>query len=522
MFSLPAQLQRAAHLRGQGLASVHQDRRYRWRDVAERSARLASALRTAGLRDGDRVALLMLNSDHYLEAFFAALWVGGIVVPLNTRWSAEEIRFALRDSGAAILMFGAEFAATVNRIEAASSAQIQPIFCSHEAARGFGKDSRSLISSSEPVAASARCGSALAGIFYTGGTTGSPKGVMLSHDNLVSSALVTAPHIGIGPDTVFLHAAPTFHIAGTNCLLATTVQGGTNAFAASFEPSSFADLVTATGATQTLLVPTMIAMLLDHHDAAAMPPPALEQITYGAASMSQALMDRLLETWPSIRLAQGYGQTEMAPAISILSPEYHVRTGSKAGKLRSAGRPVPSVDVKIVDAQGNELGATATGEIWARGPNAMLGYWNQPELSAQTIVDGWVRTGDAGYMDEDGFLYVVDRIKDMIISGGENVYSVEVENALSTHPAVAQCAVIGVPDALWGERVHAVIMPREGASLSLDEAVEHCRQSIAAFKCPKSLEIRNDPLPLLGPGKVAKRRLRDELLAGPASTSGSL
>jgi len=215
-----------------------------------------------------------------------------------------------------------------------------------------------------------------------------------------------------------------------------------------------------------------------------------------------------LDKLPHIDFIQGYGQTEMAPVITVLAPEYHVTSGPKSGKLRSAGQPAMGCEVKIANEDGTICPSGEVGEIWCRSPGSMLGYWQLPEQTADTLQDGWVKTGDGAYQDEDGFIFIVDRIKDMIVSGGENVFSSEVESAISTHADVAEVAVVGIPSEEWGEAVHAIIVPRDGAEPSLESVVEHCQTSIAKYKCPRSIELRSEPLPLSGAGKVLKKDLR--------------
>jgi acyl-CoA synthetase (AMP-forming)/AMP-acid ligase II len=234
----------------------------------------------------------------------------------------------------------------------------------------------------------------------------------------------------------------------------------------------------------------------------------LRAIQYGGSPMPAALIARTRKAFPGCRLYQGYGQTETSPNISMLLDKYHDPDGEFSDKIESAGQPMLTVEVKIVDFHGDEVPVGDTGEIIARGPNIMKGYWNKPQETAQALRGGWMYTGDIGYMDTDGFLYVVDRVKDMIISGGENIYSAEVEAVLYQHPAVAMCAVIGIPDEKWGEAVHAIIIPREGETVTSDELVRHCRQLIAGYKCPRTVDIRKTPLPMSGAGKILKRELR--------------
>jgi len=252
----------------------------------------------------------------------------------------------------------------------------------------------------------------------------------------------------------------------------------------------------------------MIQMLLDHLDQAPRQLPALQRLYYGASPIPEATLYRLFDALPNTQPVQLYGQTEAAPMITLLDGKYHVKTGPNAGRLRAAGRALPCIEVRIVDEADRELPRGEIGEVVARGPNVMKGYWQMPEQTAITLRGGWLHTGDAAWMDEEGFIFITDRLKDMIISGGENVYSTEVENALYQHPSVAQCAVIGVPDQRWGERVHAIVVPRPGVERDAAALMAHCRGLIADFKCPRSVEFRDTPLPVSGAGKILKTELR--------------
>jgi long-chain acyl-CoA synthetase len=281
-----------------------------------------------------------------------------------------------------------------------------------------------------------------------------------------------------------------------------------------FEAAACARALQDNRITDILLVPTMIQMLLDHLEQERYELDALARLYYGASPIPEATLLRLFDALPGCRPVQLYGQTEAAPMLTVLEGRYHVKDGPDAGRLRSAGRAIPCIELKIVDAEDREVPRGTVGEIIARGPNVMLGYWQLPEQTAQTLRDGWLHTGDAAYMDDDGFIYISDRLKDMIISGGENVYSTEVEQALYLHPAVAQCAVIGVPDERWGERVHAVVVPKPGAERDALALIAHCRSLIADFKCPRSIDFRDEPLPMSGAGKILKTELRKPYWVG--------
>jgi long-chain acyl-CoA synthetase len=363
-----------------------------------------------------------------------------------------------------------------------------------------------LIAENPPVADALRANDDLAGIFYTGGTTGKAKGVMLSHRNLWSVSAGTLESIA-PPDQAALHAAPMFHLADGMFLLTQTLRGNTQVILPAFEPGAVIQAIATEKVGVALLVPTMIQMVVDHPSLAGAELGALRRIVYGASPISEALLDRAMARLPGVEFLQAYGLTEMAPMISVLGPEQHRERTS--GRLRSAGQPMWFVDVRIVNADGQEATRGSVGEVTARGPGMMQGYWGKPQETEAALRDGWLHTGDGGYLDQDGYLFIVDRVKDMIVSGGENVYSAEVENAIAQHPAVAACAVIGIPDAHWGEAVHAVIVCRPGQQAPTAEGLrQHCRELIAGYKCPRSVEVRKD-LPLSGAGKVLKTELRE-------------
>ena len=284
-------------------------------------------------------------------------------------------------------------------------------------------------------------------------------------------------------------------------------------FVPSFTPTGVLESIQNEGASQMLLVPTMIQMLVDHPDLKQYDTRALRQVLYGASPISEGVMKRALEAFPNAGFAQAYGMTELSPCATILPAWYHTAEGQKAGKMRSGGRATLTAEVRIVDADDNEVPRGTVGEVCVRGPGVMQGYWNKPELTATALRGGWMHTGDAAYMDEDGFVFVVDRVKDMIITGGENVYSAEVENAVGRHPAVAACAVIGIPSERWGESVHAVIVLKPGQTTDADAIMAHCKTLIAGYKCPRSVAFV-DALPLSGAGKILKTKLREPHWAG--------
>ncbi|MNM65624.1 Long-chain-fatty-acid--CoA ligase [compost metagenome] len=279
-----------------------------------------------------------------------------------------------------------------------------------------------------------------------------------------------------------------------------------------FTPQGMLEAISREGVNEILLAPTMIQMVLDWRDnnpqlAAQYDLSSIRIVGYGASTITQVLLDRACQAFPCAGFSQGYGMTELSPIATTLGPEYHTAEHQKTGKMYSAGKAACCTEVRIVDADDNEVPRGTVGEIAVKGPNVMLGYWKKPEATAEALRNGWMHTGDGGYMDQDGFVYVCDRLKDMIISGGENIYSAEVETAMASHPAVAQGAVIGIPSDRWGETVHAVIVLKPGATATPEEIIAHCRERIAGYKCPRSVEFR-DALPLSSVGKVLKTELR--------------
>ena len=485
-----------------------------FRAYAERVARLAGALQHLGMQTGDRVAMLSLNSGRYLEYQMAVPWGGGVLNPCNIRWSAAEILYSLEDSGSSILLVDETFRSLAEQIRSQAKSLREVIYCGDAALPAGMRSYEGLIDAASPVPDAARRDEDLAGIFYTGGTTGFPKGVMLSHTNMCSSGLAAHAERLAPPNGCYLHAAPMFHLADMGLASPHWMEGNTHSIVPMFSPEGVLNAIANDGVTHILLVPTMIQMLVDHP---AMREPrdlsSLQCITYGASPISEAVLNRAMDAFPGVDFVQAYGMTELSPVATINPARNHTVEGRKLGKLRSAGRATYCTEVRIVDADGSEAPRGTVGEVAVRGPNVMQGYWNKPEQTAVAVRDGWMHTGDGAYMDDDGFIFVVDRMKDMIISGGENIYSAEVENAITQHPAVAACAVIGIPSEEWGEAVHAALVLKPGQAIRAEELIAHCKGLIAGYKCPRSVAIV-DALPLSGAGKVLKTKLREPFWQG--------
>ncbi|WP_031469848.1 acyl-CoA synthetase [Sciscionella sediminilitoris] len=473
-------------------------------ESAERVARLGGALRELGVKPGDRVAMLAFNSDRFHEYLLGCWWIGAVVNPVNIRWAPPEIRYSLEQSGTRILLVDDAFLPTAEKLRGDLDTVI---YCGDQQTPDGLLTYEALLSAADAVEDGRYGGDTLAGVFYTGGTTGFPKGVMLSHANMITSALGTQ---AMGPLTApghrMLHAAPMFHLAALAAWNTQMLVGGSHVFIPAFEPVTAMEAIQNDYASVVMLPPVMIQALVDHPDLAAFDLSGLRTVIYGASPIPETLLKRAMDELPSASFVQGYGMTEVAPVATVLTGDDHRHHHSD--RLSSAGRAAPHCEVKVVDADGKELPRGQVGEVVIRGGNVMSGYWAKPAETEAVLRDDWFHTGDGAYMDPDGYLFIVDRIKDMIVTGGENVYSIEVENALAQHPAVATCAVIGVPDATYGERVHAVVVLTDGHTASADELRDHCKRLIAGYKAPRTVDFAAQ-LPLSPAGKILKRELRE-------------
>ena len=503
-------LNRARQMAGDRTATIFGPRIQTWAQFSQQVAHLAGALRTLGVEAGDRVAVLALNSDRYIESLYGIWWCGGVVVPLNYRFSIAEIAEVLNDSAARVLIVDETFRSMVDALQTNSRTVDHVVDAGDgsvcEGTLGYDD----LIARATPMPEVNRDGEDTAGIFYTSGTTGKPRGVMLTHRNLDTSFLNSVAQGFIDEHSVYLHVAPMFHMADCAFLGAVTMVAATHVVVSRFDVTEILTAISVHRVTNVLLVPTMLRLLLDALDAADHVPDlsSLRLIIYGASPMPSSLMERAIKALPSVQFIQAYGMTELSPVASVLEPRYHTLQGPLSLKLRSAGRAALTAEIKIADSEDVEVPRGTIGEILVRGDGVMKGYWKEPELTRHSLRGGWMHTGDLGYMDEQGFLFVVDRLKDMIISGAENIYPFEVEEALYRLPTVAMCAVIGIADEVWGERVHAVVVPEAGCQLTENQIIEHCRSQIAHYKCPRSVEIRTEKLPVNAAGKILKKQLR--------------
>ncbi|MCW2667366.1 MAG: putative fatty-acid--CoA ligase [Frankiales bacterium] len=474
-----------------------------------RVLRLANALRTElGLRREDRFAVLSLNSACFEELYHAGLLGAGVVNPLNLRFAPRELTHVLSDSASRVVFVDPAFAPVIDQIRAATAVEKVVLLGAGDAPHDLLYED--LVAAGEEVVPAEPEEDDPAMLQYTGGTTGLPKGVLLTQRSMMLTLyhiMMTVPQI---QDDVFLAQVPMFHAASMGAILGTPVSGGRLVTVPFFDVPSVLNAIEAEGCTNSVMVPTMIAMMFAHPEYTPERFQSMLRLTYGASPMPRPVLDRLRAEQPQVALFQGYGMTESAALLTCLKPEDHLRED----KLASAGRAVAGTVLTIQDEQGTVLPAGSIGEVCARGGQYMREYWRRPEETAEVFRGGWYHSGDAGYLDEEGFLYLVDRTKDMIVTGGENVYSTEVEQAVAAHPAVAQVAVIGVPDDVWGEAVHAIVVLHPGAQATEQELIEHTHGLIAGYKVPKAVTFREEPLPLSGAMKVLKRELRAPYWSG--------
>ncbi|UXA18703.1 long-chain-fatty-acid--CoA ligase [Mycobacterium sp. SMC-4] len=469
-------------------------------DLDTRSSRAAQAFAAAGIGPGDRVAFVEKNGAEFFDVVFGLAKLGAVGVPVNWRLAAPEIRHILRDSGAVAVVVGADFFDHLEAIEDDIEATVLAL-----GAHPRWPDFTKWVAGHPAVDPGVRTAADdLVFLMYTSGTTGRPKGVMLSNANYVcKTGGVAAGPWQLSSDAISLAVMPLFHMAGSGWVFAGLWEGAATVVLRDVVPAQILDAVVRHRVTNMLLVPSVIASLLDTPGVRSADFSALRVIVYGASPISDDVLLRGIDRFGGI-FAQVYGMTETTGSITQLDGAEHLPP-----LLRSCGRPYPWVEVRVADADGADVPLGSVGEVWTRSAQNMLGYWNDPDATAATLTaDGWLRTGDAGYLDADGYLYLHDRVKDMIVSGGENVYPAEVENVLMTHPKVADAAVIGVPDQRWGEAVKAVVVPVADTALDGPELIEFARARLGGFKLPKSVDFV-DALPRTPSGKVLKRALRE-------------
>jgi long-chain acyl-CoA synthetase len=457
---------------------------YTWCEFYDRVHRRAAFLRAAGIEKGDRLAVWMLNSHDYLELYFATAIAGIAIVPINTRWNSTDVDFTLADSEAKALAVDDCFARRVGELKNAPLILSECQSC--EAPFSFDEPGEE----------------DLVGLFYTSGTTGGPKGVMLTHKNLWSHTLQIMQTSTI-KQGVWLHAAPMFHAADFWTVYVNAALGTANVYLPTFHPEEFLRLVEAHGVTDTVIVPTMINTIVNHPSFDKYNTSSLRRMLYGASPMPEPLINLAMRKLPHVEFNQVYGMTELSPMAVLLEHKEH-----RGERLAAAGRPGMGVEVRVVDFNDCDVPVGESGEVLARGWNVMKGYWKRPEITKDALRGGWMHTGDIGKFDEGGFLYILDRKKDMIKPGGENVYSPEVESMILGHPAVLEASVIGVPHEKWGETIRAVVVCRPDHAIEEMDLIAWCRERMTHFKCPTSVVVV-DSLPKGGTGKIQKNILRE-------------
>jgi acyl-CoA synthetase (AMP-forming)/AMP-acid ligase II len=505
-----------AHKFPEETAYVYNGRRISFGEHHERANRLASALWTLGLRRQDRVSILSQNSIEFMECYAACELAGFIAATVNFRLAAPEMTYILTDSTPRILIFEAQYAGIVDQIRG-NLPHIETYVCFGGDTPDWAVDYEDLVARGDPAGAPTRpLPEEIVHLIYTSGTTGRPKGVMRSNIGDIAIANLMATELGLIVSDRLQLMMPVFHVGARFLQLAAHLRGASVVLHHDFKPEEILETITREKVTMTHMAPTMIQALMavpgiDQADVS-----SLHTICYSAAPMPVPLLRRGLQLFGPVFL-QLYGMTEGGG--TTLHKYQHKPDGTPEDirRLGSIGQAAPTVDIKIIDDNGDELPVGQPGEILTRTPSHMMGYWNNSAATIQALRGGWYHTGDLGYVDAQGFLYLVDRKKDMIISGGENIYSREVEEALATHPAVADAAVIGVKDDYWGETVRAIVVLTGDATLTEEELIDYCRTQIASYKKPKSI-LFVDTLPRLPSGKINKVVLRQ--LYGAASKAG--
>ena len=496
-------------------AIVDGEVRHTFEQLGRRVDALVGGLKIKGVTQGDRVAILDVNSSTYAEAYYACAQAGMVLVPLNSRLAAPELRYILNDAGAKVLLVSDAFFPILEGLRDSLPTVEHVLAYGKGPLPGKALDYEAILQSAQPESACATVDLGdVAQIYYTSGTTGEPKGVCLTYRNMIASAFDSLIGLGLNDKDIWLHGAPMFHLVDAWSIWAMPLIGAPQV-TLHYTPEGFMRTVQATRATATGLPPTLISMMANHPKIGQYDLGSLRMIMYGGSPTPLGILQRAVQAIDTSYI-HGYGITETSGITTLAHPDDFCVEGppEKVAMTASAGRAVPLIQLAISDDNGNRLGPNQVGEVVVGGPRVMDCYWNKPTATKDVLRDGWYYSGDIGYLDEQQRLFVVDRKKDMIITGGENVYSVEIENLLSTHAAVLEVAVIGVPDERWNEAVKAVVVLHEGASTSEADLLEFCRGKIAGYKIPKSVDFSKEALPKTGPGKIAKRRLRDPYWVG--------
>jgi acyl-CoA synthetase (AMP-forming)/AMP-acid ligase II len=496
-------------------AMVFDGTRWSYGRMYERVNRLASAFRKLGIKRGDRLGMLQVNCSQYVESYFASAKIGAIFVPLNFRAKEEELTYMINNVGVRALLVGARYLEMVE-IMLPRVPCVEQCVCLEEARKDRFHGYEDLIKSTQSDEISEDIADdAITILMHTSGTTGRPKGVPLRHSGFVSYVIENVEPANPEIEERNLLTVPLYHVAGIQAMLAAIYGGRTLLLMRQFETEEWMKMVDGEKATRAMLVPTMLKWILDHPEFKKYDLSSLKVITYGAAPMPFEVIKKAIEEMPWVRFINAFGQTETASTITLLGPEDHVIEGIKEDqdkKLKrlacSIGRPLPDVEIRIVDGEGKGLPPHQVGEIIARGPRVMTGYWRDEEKTKQVMTeDGWLRTGDQGWVDEEGYIYLAGRTDDMIIRGGENISPEEVEDVVCCYPKIDEAACIGVPDPEWGQEPRALVVLKKGESATPEEIMEFCKDKLAGFKRPKSVMFL-DCLPRNQMGKVLRKELR--------------
>jgi acyl-CoA synthetase (AMP-forming)/AMP-acid ligase II len=518
----PVRLKRhAARIFGKKEGIVCGNLRLTYSQFDERCDRLSAALLRLGLEKGERVAFLSFNCHRLLEAYFGVPQLGAILLPLNIRLSAEELTYILNDAAPAMLFFDPEFIPLLEELRPGAPS-VRHFVALRGSPPGWAhpKTYDEILAEAGPAEIDYRTidENSVAELFYTSGTTAHPKGVMLTHRNLYLHAFYRLQMEHQADAEVGLYTVPLFHVNSWGTPHTLTLQGGRHVIIRKFDPLTVLQLIEAERVTQLQMVPTMVSAMLNHPDFARYDVSSVKVLCIGGAPCSTALIQEVEKKMPGCVAKGGYGLTETSPVISIATIKDHLAGDAADVRLRrkaTAGCAFAGADIRVVDIHGNDVkpDGEEVGEVVVRSDVVMAGYWNQPEATERAIQDDWFHTGDLATMDEDGYVLIVDRSKDMILSGGENIASAEVERVLSSHPAVLECAVIAVPDDKWGEAPKALVVLREAQAADEAGILDHCRGHLAGFKVPKSVEFLPG-LPKGGTGKILKKVLREPYWAG--------